>query len=273
MRGNLVSGRRFIFRHGSIPAHAGKPGTKTSPSARTGVYPRACGETWVSIDFLEAIMGLSPRMRGNREKVISEIFNLGSIPAHAGKPRGDQGLPARDWVYPRACGETLGLGIRLYPFLGLSPRMRGNQIGVVKGLPHLGSIPAHAGKPRGDQGLPARDWVYPRACGETLGLGIRLYPFLGLSPRMRGNQRELQAVEAGAGSIPAHAGKPSAPGLPRKNNRVYPRACGETTSKTNSDATSEGLSPRMRGNLIALLDARDLIGSIPAHAGKPSQGR
>ena len=51
------------------------------------------------------------------------------------------------------------------------------------------------------------------------------------------------------GSIPAHAGEPGPRIAPEEARRVYPRACGGTSTSTLLAASMAGLSPRMRGNL------------------------
>ena len=100
---------------GSIPAHAGEPQGK----ARVG-------------RGLKAVLGLSPRMRGN--------------------PRASWGLGGAAWVYPRACGGNRDgpPAPRYRRMSGLSPRMRGNLLTrpyLVRWVVTLGSIPAHAGEP------------------------------------------------------------------------------------------------------------------------------
>ena len=173
---------------------------------------------------------------------------LGSIPAHAGEPETVDGRDGSIKVYPRACGGTAHM-MPVGPFVqGLSPRMRGNHGQQAGGTIFRGSIPAHAGEP-----LPRR-WsglfcgVYPRACGGTSSSTRLSAPVSGLSPRMRGNRRGRPGRKPGAGSIPAHAGEPwwSAPGAWR--SRVYPRACGGTSSWRLQSSPCGGLSPRMRGN-------------------------
>ena len=52
------------------------------------------------------------------------------------------------------------------------------------------------------------------------------------------------------GSIPARAGEPSFPRVASPWLRVYPRACGGTSSWQAQHSGSTGLSPRVRGNLI-----------------------
>ena len=117
-----------------------------------------------------------------------------------------------------------------------------------------------------------------RAKGEDLGplfleLANALYTLAetaGLSPRMRGNRIHRSRPFARPGSIPAHAGKPAQGGQTENLARVYPRACGETRTPRRAICSPRGLSPRMRGNLAGGSVGEPLIGSIPAHAGKPA---
>ena len=51
--------------------------------------------------------------------------------------------------------------------------------------------------------------------------------------------------------------------------RVYPRACGGTVLFLGDADQHVGLSPRMRGNLVARQIVTFHVGSIPAHAGEP----
>ena len=78
---------------GSIPAHAGEPagGPVRHRPHHPRVYPRACGGTHTpdSCDatMTRMLMGLSPRMRGNHQDDVLELYAMpGSIPAHAGEP-------------------------------------------------------------------------------------------------------------------------------------------------------------------------------------------
>ena len=50
----------------SIPARAGEPRPYVPQLQQIGVYPRACGGTGTSGTALDRLMGLSPRVRGNR---------------------------------------------------------------------------------------------------------------------------------------------------------------------------------------------------------------
>ena len=152
---------------GSIPAPAGEPQPTGPPCGRNGVYPRACGGTGVSSGAGVSIVGLSPRLRGNRTAGRIRSGSCGSIPAPAGEP-GRASRYSRSFpVYPRACGGTAGTsggtapGSGLSPRLrgtiivnrvlgspfGLSPRLRGNLVWAPQGRGWPRSIPAPAGEP------------------------------------------------------------------------------------------------------------------------------
>ena len=148
--------------------------------------------------------------------------------------------------------------------------MRGNRSAHDLSWADFGSIPAHAGKPPGPPCHLTCYRVYPRACGETPTFREWVGERQGLSPRMRGNQGRPPGRGPGCGSIPAHAGKPDQSLKLRALHWVYPRACGETLRTGRCGRSGRGLSPRMRGNLLAKRLKHELKWSIPAHAGKPS---
>ena len=72
-------------------------------------------------------------------------------------------------------------------------------------------------------------------------------------------------------SIPAGAGKPELQLVPPDAHAaVYPRGCGEATRCPRCGRWLAGLSPRVRGSLLANVPCvRSSRGSIPAGAGKP----
>ena len=95
------------------------------------------------------------------------------------------------------------------------------------------------------------------------------------------------------GSIPACAGEPLRSESGRREARVYPRVCGGTAGMTSvasssqglsprvrgnhpprpCGATYEGLSPRVRGNRLDELARPAISRSIPACAGEPTATR
>ena len=133
VRGNRRKPVRPSTTAGSIPARAGQPWCRTSPSRFGWVYPRACGATFTASAVAAVYTGLSPRVRGNHISSVSQsrIHILRSIPARAGQPRARNLSPSQRMrrVYPRACGATCcQIAIALSTSLG-------------------GSIPARAGQP------------------------------------------------------------------------------------------------------------------------------
>ena len=210
MRGNPFCPLCNTGAIGSIPAYAGEPCPCRPVWFAARVYPRVCGGTLATVLLKNAIRGLSPRMRGNRDCGLSKSGDAGSIPAYAGEPGRSRGTRRRSRVYPRVCGGTGHSGLRAYPLAGLSPRMRGNRdVGHISGV--LGrSIPAYAGEPGGNRVIHTAHRVYPRVCGGTATAGDDRYCPDGLSPRMRGNPSRAMATNPCARSIPAYAGEPIA---------------------------------------------------------------
>ena len=250
VRGNPKRWRPAGSRYWSIPASAGKPVQPVEALLVSRVYPRECGETSIIARQMANEEGLSPRVRGNRMDNMPNPDEGGSIPASVGKPRLPSVFRLVKRVYPRECGETSRSIRPMLDTRGLSPRVRGNLAGAAIQQADGGSIPASAGKPMPwSISRPAMK-VYPRECGETvLGSMIRSAS-PGLSPRVRGNQPHFLLDIAHRGSIPASAGKPLVEIRRTSPFGVYPRECGETTTAAKRRWYIQGLSPRVRGNLV-----------------------
>ena len=213
--------------------------------------------------------GLSPRVRGNPLSPPRPIASLRSIPACAGEPSPRETGPPYSTVYPRVCGGTPRAGPALIATGGLSPRVRGNQHGVMAAAKAIGSIPACAGEPSRSSWRGVMPGVYPRVCGGTKNIARLSMPVSGLSPRVRGNLGQIQPGRADPGSIPACAGEPSRSERAWELAEVYPRVCGGTDVRNAAGDELPGLSPRVRGNRQHLIHDGRIRGSIPACAGEP----
>ena len=235
VRGNPGDNQYRHVSPGSIPACAGEPRCRRRRAPSPGVYPRVCGGTKENGTSASPALGLSPRVRGNPVK--SQF------------------------------------GDELETMLGLSPRVRGNHLVTVTRTENRGSIPACAGEPRGPRPRRRRSRVYPRVCGGTRFFRIVGKRFDGLSPRVRGNPAGVDAIGVLPGSIPACAGEPPQTWSTRSTKRVYPRVCGGTRIMVSVRRRGEGLSPRVRGNLLPAHVERGELGSIPACAGEPHSPR
>ena len=270
VRGNPVLDRLEQSFLRSIPARAGEPRVVGIRRRLAGVYPRACGGTPSSAVILARAAGLSPRVRGNPQPHQHVGLAGGSIPARAGEPDHGIDLLHPHEVYPRACGGTYLNGEAMTYGGGLSPRVRGNHTNRPSNSRRPGSIPARAGEPlgsllllRGRGSIPARAGepmmsvlhqvkaaVYPRACGGTLPVHPVQAVEHGLSPRVRGNLSQSSSSGLIEWSIPARAGEPAQAGATSPGRRVYPRACGGTSTATRWRRCAIGLSPRVRGNQL-----------------------
>ena len=269
VRGNRPGGLPRRRLHGSIPAGAGEPAGGSWCLAERRVYPRGCGGTPSAPPETPTVVGLSPRVRGNPKRRTGPPSAPGSIPAGAGEPKLPGRKSKRVRVYPRGCGGTRPMTPRPGEHRGLSPRVRGNpsrdlDLDVVDG-----SIPAGAGEPRTASRGTSETGVYPRGCGGTLVSLSAISRTWGLSPRVRGNQRFAAVLRVESGSIPAGAGEPDQPLKFSRAAGVYPRGCGGTQQRLTLHRSSEGLSPRVRGNQGVVNSDLPLMGSIPAGAGEP----
>ena len=147
--------------------------------------------------------------------------------------------------------------------------MRGNHFALITRLSRQGPIPACAGQPISSHRNHPASRAYPRVCGAT-GAPFSLIRYSpGLSPRVRGNRRHAHVICHFLGPIPACAGQPGR--LRHISPRIwaYPRVCGATSLTLNATASSEGLSPRVRGNPYGVQTLSMTPGPIPACAGQP----
>ena len=215
------------------------------------VYPRVYGGTDTPEGKAEALCGLSPRIRGNRRVDDMERALEGSIPAYTGEPEAEGRGGHRRMVYPRVYGGTLVKERPTSECDGLSPRIRGNR--AIYGCCPGGdrSIPAYTGEP--GPASPSRRLrrVYPRVYGGTTYF-LRYRTFSsGLSPRIRGNRHYRRLEKLFGRSIPAYTGEPTTGGRRARRRTVYPRVYGGTVKANRLVNVVLGLSPRIRGNLVA----------------------
>ena len=240
------------------------------PSVMARAYPRVCGATPTIVHMLASSWGLSPRVRGNRKLRRKGVAPVGPIPACAGQPRSTAAASWPRRAYPRVCGATQKQTRRGVRGVGLSPRVRGNRPSGFNIISITGPIPACAGQPSCATSSPLKAGAYPRVCGATDPEAAGAVDCLGLSPRVRGNLRLLLLQALWLGPIPACAGQPLFLCASLGLSRAYPRVCGATSSSPTAIWKVKGLSPRVRGNLLARPHRCAMLGPIPACAGQPA---
>ena len=106
VRGNPRRSRSNNPAPGPIPACAGQPWTAIGPALKSRAYPRVCGATCTTRQISPLLLGLSPRVRGNRDSVIRGGLRSRPIPACAGQPESTSSTSAPSRAYPRVCGAT-----------------------------------------------------------------------------------------------------------------------------------------------------------------------
>ena len=214
--------------------------------------------------------GPSPRARGSPVPVVPPTVRAGSIPASAGKPVPADRQPRTVRVHPRERGEAAGGRAAPASGSGPSPRARGSLTNTPALEMPARSIPASAGKPETADSCASRPGVHPRERGEAAVRGGSSGHRPGPSPRARGSRRIPRCGRVIRRSIPASAGKPSAPATSVHIAQVHPRERGEAWPVAALRPVAAGPSPRARGSRLRHRPVRMRQGSIPASAGKPS---
>ena len=152
---------------------------------------------------------------------------------------------------------------------GLSPRVRGIRLRVDQERRARRSIPACTGNPTLSSHPARNDGVYPRVYGESGNVISGAALGAGLSPRVRGIRAGAARRLRFAGSIPACTGNPHQVPDRAAVGQVYPRVYGESVGAQRAAGDDGGLSPRVRGILVARAKGDRVQGSIPACTGNP----
>ncbi len=152
--------------------------------------------------------------------------------------------------------------------MGLSPRARGNALLGGGGLLRPGAIPASAGERGAKEHAAGIAGGYPRERGGTGVTVVGQVQRMGLSPRARGNVLAEMRDQPFGGAIPASAGERRNRRPHRRRKWGYPRERGGTLMILIEVPSSEGLSPRARGNGAGVSSVDPGGGAIPASAGE-----
>ncbi len=172
--------------------------------------------------------GLSPRVRGNLDRVDSHVSHRRPIPAGAGEPSCPATPLSMKEAYPRGCGGTEFVEVLDVAAAGLSPRVRGNPSRWSPRRLNNRPIPAGAGEPSEHGNAFGACGAYPRGCGGTIANQQKKTNSQGLSPWVRGNPWVASCVGLCLRPIPAGAGEPSFRDVFGQCFQAYPRGCGGT---------------------------------------------
>ncbi len=217
--------------------------------------------------------GLSPCVRGYRLDQMGADLSAGSIPVCTGLPPTNYRIGRSGWVYPRVYGATcVGLPCAP-PGKGLSPCVRGYQLGPVVRPVWMGSIPVCTGLPPRSHARPRPERVYPRVYGATRVDALVWAMHEGLSPCVRGYRKQAERQFRLFGSIPVCTGLPKGDRPGACPWRVYPRVYGATYEGRRSNDEEAGLSPCVRGYQMNPMRKVWGRGSIPVCTGLPDPAK
>ena len=85
-------------------------------------------------------------MRGKHRGALLSAPEPRNIPAYAGKTYTASLNCCSNAEHPRVCGENSVRVLRINPYNGTSPRMRGKRVALILNLTLFRNIPAYAGK-------------------------------------------------------------------------------------------------------------------------------
>ena len=181
-------------------------------------------------------------------------------------------MPSPRWAHPRSRGENIKPGLSENAHLGSSPLTRGKPADERGPLPIAGLIPAHAGKTTTVTSRSSKPAAHPRSRGENANALVCSPVQGGSSPLTRGKHRVVVVSRNIEGLIPAHTGKTGRLGQAHADGGAHPRSRGENPFLMPASAASSGSSPLTRGKRQQAGRTVDVLGLIPAHAGKTADG-
>ena len=109
---------------------------------------------------------------------------------------------------------------------------------------------------------------HPRSRGENAPHAVPVEFGHGSSPLTRGKRQASCVDVLLIGLIPAHAGKTRHTLCPSSSGTAHPRSRGENSNAADRSTPAGGSSPLTRGKLVEGARLFDVVGLIPAHAGK-----
>ena len=231
-------------------------------------HPREYGENSRQRLCLNAFRGSSPRIRGELSIELTENLFEGIIPANTGRMTSVISHLWMGWDHPREYGENYAANPIRVDYSGSSPRIRGEYGPAARKLITLGIIPANTGRIRILQRLTPFGWDHPREYGENPHLHFEVYPWVGSSPRIRGESAISSFAAQMKGIIPANTGRMIILSARNLSRGDHPREYGENIGEGCGSPSDSGSSPRIRGECVHGIPRRANQGIIPANTGR-----
>ncbi len=171
-------------------------------------------------------------------------------------------------VYPHVYGGNNGWRNNSGDWYGLSPCVRGKLTSVANTGRCAGSIPMCTGETATKILQYVQLMVYPHVYGGNFTTGVKETIASGLSPCVRGKPSEGVSDCVAARSIPMCTGETEDGTHETDVPRVYPHVYGGNQNRTLWSILGAGLSPCVRGKLMAVGLHRLVVRSIPMCTGE-----
>mgnify|MGYP000919914153 CR=1 FL=1 len=152
---------------------------------------------------------------------------MGIIPANTGRMLRVRVTEGFEWDHPREYGENDIAVVDGAPYMGSSPRIRGEYPDVEGELELKGIIPANTGRICGSCCPWPRTQDHPREYGENPLRAVLQWFVAGSSPRIRGESLEESFRQSFDGIIPANTGRMCLILVGMRGCRDHPREYGE----------------------------------------------
>ena len=170
------------------------------------VYPRGYGEHEEVIKLCSKLNGLSPWIRGAQVNFIKQPGGMRFIPVDTGSTAESILANFLTSVYPRGYGEHARMFLGIASQNGLSPWIRGAHKECYSPFWRWRFIPVDTGSTKSHFFLRVIETVYPRGYGEHPIKSILLFRVIGLSPWIRGAQKNGQNLSWMRRFIPVDTG-------------------------------------------------------------------
>jgi len=217
--------------------------------------------------------GSSPLARGGQRLRAHRRQRPRLIPARAGRTVYTRDSGSSNQAHPRSRGADLVDDGGTRTTLGSSPLARGGRATSRPPRARERLIPARAGRTRRTSPASGPCGAHPRSRGADLRRRSPPCPGAGSSPLARGGRRNPPRRNARRRLIPARAGRTSKSAMQPPRAEAHPRSRGADTRRSGATVSVWGSSPLARGGRLGLLGPVEVLGLIPARAGRTTPGR
>ena len=169
--------------------------------------------------------------------------------------------------HPHACGDKCEPCKDKAGDGGSSPRVWGQAVPVKQRADLPGIIPTRVGTRHLHFDVQVGNEDHPHACGDKVGLRMKVSLKRGSSPRVWGQVIGQHGQVTAAGIIPTRVGTRKQNVVERGQTKDHPHACGDKKQAQKNRACCPGSSPRVWGQDGLTYERLAEAGIIPTRVG------